>query len=78
MIVTQIVPGQEEGNARLLIEAGAGTFAATPEAISATVREVFGNGAEKWRAWYEAAMKLSRPDAADQIARFLLEEGKAK
>jgi processive 1,2-diacylglycerol beta-glucosyltransferase len=30
MLITQIVPGQEEGNARLLIEEGCGAFCPTP------------------------------------------------
>src|SRR6185369_7269970 len=33
MIISQIVPGQEEGNARLLIENDCGVLAETPEEI---------------------------------------------
>jgi processive 1,2-diacylglycerol beta-glucosyltransferase len=30
MIITQVIPGQEEGNAMLLVENGAGEIATTP------------------------------------------------
>ena len=73
MIITQIVPGQEEGNARLILEKRAGALATTPWEISATVRRAFANGAQEWIAWQQAASSLSRPTAADDIARFVLD-----
>ncbi len=72
MIITQIVPGQEEGNARLLIESGAGALAATPHAIAETVDNAFRNDAAVWRSWQKAVVELSRPDASDRIADFIL------
>jgi processive 1,2-diacylglycerol beta-glucosyltransferase len=72
MIITQIVPGQEEGNARLILEKGAGSLATTPRRISSAVRGAFANGAREWMAWHQAASSLSRPNAADDIARFVL------
>lgn len=72
MIITQIVPGQEEGNARLLIESGAGALAVTPEAIAETVAHAFRGDAAVWRSWHAAVRELSRPDASDRIAEFIL------
>ena len=72
MIITQIVPGQEEGNARLILESKAGALATTPEQISATARGAFADGAREWIKWQRAASSLSRPSAADDIAEFLL------
>jgi len=72
MIITQIVPGQEEGNARLILEKKAGALATTPQEISATARRAFANGAQEWSAWQQAAASLSRPAAADEIAQFVL------
>ena len=72
MIITQIVPGQEEGNARLVLERRAGALATTPPRIAATTRAAFADGAREWIAWQQAASSLSRPNAADDIARFLL------
>lgn len=73
MIITQIVPGQEEGNARLIIESGAGTLATTPSAIASAVREAIAGDGRLWSDWHHAAASLSRPDASEQIARYLLD-----
>ena len=72
MIITQIVPGQEEGNARLLLESGAGALAVTAPEIAATVRRAFENGGAAWRQWHEAVCVLSKPSASDDVARFVL------
>ncbi len=72
MIITQVVPGQEEGNARLVIEAGAGAFADTPGRISATVSDAFADNGRLWQRWHSETCALSRPDASDRIAEFLL------
>jgi processive 1,2-diacylglycerol beta-glucosyltransferase len=74
MIITQIVPGQEEGNARLILDRKAGALATTPLQISATARGAFADGARQWIGWQQAASSLSRPAAADDIAEFLLEQ----
>jgi processive 1,2-diacylglycerol beta-glucosyltransferase len=72
MIVSQIVPGQEEGNARLIASAGAGRLALTVDAIAESVREAIGNGGALWATWHAAARHLGRPDAAREIAEWLL------
>jgi len=72
MIITQIVPGQEEGNARLVLENGAGALATTSEAIAGAVKNAFQDDARQWHAWHKAAASLSRPSASDDIARYLL------
>jgi processive 1,2-diacylglycerol beta-glucosyltransferase len=68
MMVNQIVPGQEEGNYELLRRHGAGALAETPEAVIAELRLAFADGGRGWRAWREALAKLTRPDAARDIA----------
>lgn len=72
MIITQIVPGQEEGNARLLMESGAGVFASSAEEIAAAVSETIKDNGARWRHQIAAVTQLSRPDAADQLADFVL------
>jgi processive 1,2-diacylglycerol beta-glucosyltransferase len=74
MIITQIVPGQEEGNARLLIENGAGIFASSADEIATAVREIIQTDGALWRQQIEAVRALSRPEAADQIAQFVLSQ----
>ena len=82
MIITQIVPGQEEGNARLILERKAGALATTPTQISAAARGAFVRcvGATGARidgsSGRSLASSLSRPAAADDIADFLLEQAK--
>lgn len=72
MIITQIVPGQEEGNARLILENNAGALATTATEIAAAVARAFANGGTVWKQWHKAAQSFSRPDAADRIAEFVL------
>lgn len=74
MIITQVVPGQEEGNARLLIENNCGRFAEPPDAIAATVEEAFAGNAERWREWETNISRISRPDAAMRIAEAVLQK----
>ncbi len=74
MIISQIAPGQEEGNAQLLLDNRAGALALTPERIAATVREAFAADAKVCREWTRNIARISRPDAARENARFILEQ----
>ena len=74
MIISQIAPGQEEGNAQLLVDNHAGRLAVTPEAIVGAVRDAFADDARLYRQWVENLGKLSRPDAAGDNARFILDQ----
>lgn len=76
MLVTQIVPGQEEGNARLLFENGCGAFCPSPQAVAETLQLLFREDAAHWREWVARMGRLSRPDAAREIARRVLGEQK--
>ena len=70
MLITQVVPGQEEGNARLLFQNGCGALCETPEAIVARVQALFVNDADQWKRWEENIARISKPDAARHIAQF--------
>ncbi len=72
MIVSQIVPGQEEGNYELLRRHGAGVLAETPAAILAACRHVFAGDGRVWSERRAALAKLSRPHAARDIAAYVL------
>jgi len=74
MLITQVVPGQEEGNAQLLFENGCGALCETPDALATTIERLFAGDAAEWRAWERAIGVLSKPDAALQIAALLLKE----
>ena len=72
MIVNHIVFGQEEGNARLIVETNSGVIAGSPAEVVAQVERAFANNAEQWRQWAANISKLSRPRASLDIAEFLL------
>jgi processive 1,2-diacylglycerol beta-glucosyltransferase len=71
MIITKVVPGQEEGNARLVVERGAGTVEPTPEAVVLAVRALFENGGALYRERLKATSRLSHPAASKEIANLL-------
>ena len=72
LVITQVIPGQEEGNAQLLTDNECGVLAPSSEAIVATVRNAFADGGTLWRKWCSNIDRIRRPDAARDIARFIL------
>jgi processive 1,2-diacylglycerol beta-glucosyltransferase len=75
MLLTQIVPGQEEGNAKLLMQNRCGALCPTADSLGAMVERLFANNATRWLEWERNITSLSKPDAALQIARFVLGNG---
>lgn len=74
MIVNQVIPGQEEGNAQLIELLGIGSIATKKKQLARKVREAMANGGALWQAWRNRIERISRPDASLRIARFVLEE----
>jgi processive 1,2-diacylglycerol beta-glucosyltransferase len=74
VIVTHVVPGQEEGNARLLSNHGCGAVREGPVAIGRQIELLFANGGELWRKWEAKIKELSRPDGAIRMAERVLKE----
>jgi len=72
LLVSQIVPGQEEGNYELIRRNDAGVLAETPEAIVAALRTAFHNDAVLWRGWRDNLRHIARPAAARHIASTVL------
>ena len=72
MIITKAVPGQEEGNARLITGNGCGALCETEDAIVETVTLASQDNAALWHRWHAAISALSRPNASRDIARFIL------
>jgi processive 1,2-diacylglycerol beta-glucosyltransferase len=73
VIISQVVPGQEEGNARLIVENECGCIAPDPDAILEALNSAFNHGEKRLKNWVTNISKLSKPDASLQIARFILE-----
>jgi len=74
MLVTQILPGQETGNARLLLQYGCGAHVPTSEAVVRILTQLFENGAGAWHRMHRNGIALGRPDAALFNARWLLDQ----
>jgi processive 1,2-diacylglycerol beta-glucosyltransferase len=72
IIINHIVSGQEEGNARLIVETNSGVIARSAIETVAQVQGAFADGARRWREWAINISKLSRPRASLDIAEFLL------
>jgi len=73
VIISQVVPGQEEGNARLIVENDCGRLAPDPDAIIEALDGAFRHDHRLLRKWVANISKLSKPDASLQIARFILD-----
>ena len=50
MLMTSVVPGQEEGNAQLLFQNQCGALCPTPDALAEKIEQLFANDAVEWRA----------------------------
>jgi UDP-N-acetylglucosamine:LPS N-acetylglucosamine transferase len=72
MIINHVVSGQEEGNARLILETNSGVVAPSPAEVVAQIRRAFADDAKQWREWATNISQLSRPRASLDIAEFLL------
>jgi UDP-N-acetylglucosamine:LPS N-acetylglucosamine transferase len=74
MIVNQVIPGQEAGNARLITDSGFGVVAEKNKEVARWVsRALEANGA-LWREWRGNLEKAARPDASLRIAEAVLAE----
>jgi len=74
LVMSQVIPGQEEGNAELLTKADCGCTATSPKAIAAAVRHAFARGALVWKTWETNATKTGTPEGARNAAKEVLRE----
>jgi UDP-N-acetylglucosamine:LPS N-acetylglucosamine transferase len=72
MIINQVIPGQEEGNARLIEMLGGGLVARNIKEIPELVEKAFADGARQWLKWRTNLQKISRADSAARIADLVL------
>ncbi len=72
LIISQVVPGQEEGNAQLIVENDCGRVATSHQDIVAAVKDAFSEDALLWKRWHANLAKISKPSAALEISEFLL------
>src|SRR5262249_9888602 len=72
MIINYVVSGQEEGNARLIVETNSGVIANSPRDVIAQARRAFADDAKHGCECSANIRKPRRPRAALDIADFLL------
>jgi len=72
MIINQVIPGQEEGNARLIESVGAGAVATRQKDVAELVQEAFAESGKLWQQWRNNLQRVSRPDSALRIAEMIL------
>ena len=74
MIVNQVIPGQEEGNAQLIEKFKLGAVVEKNREVAECVEKAFAKRAGLWSEWRENLNRISRPDAALRIAELVLGE----
>lgn len=74
LVMSQVIPGQEEGNADLLTKEDCGCTATSPKAVAAAVRHAFAHGATVWKKWETNAWKTGTPEGARNSALAVLGE----
>jgi UDP-N-acetylglucosamine:LPS N-acetylglucosamine transferase/predicted metal-dependent phosphoesterase TrpH len=73
MIVNQVIPGQEEGNAELITKFNLGAVVEKNKEVAEAVELAFEKRATLWQEWRKNLKKISRPDAALRIGELILE-----
>ena len=74
MLIHHLVPGQEEGNLRLLEIIGGGYLAATPEALTRSVTDLLADHAAGWHTMKNALARHGRNAGALAAADLILNE----
>jgi processive 1,2-diacylglycerol beta-glucosyltransferase len=74
MIINQVIPGQEEGNANLILDWNIGTVADGKKEVASWIERLAEDEGELWTQWRTQMEKVSRPDAALKIAQLILDE----
>jgi len=71
MIISGYIPGQEDGNMKIVVRGQAGMYAPKPKQMAYTLREWLTSGAETLAELAGNARKLGRPNAADNVAAII-------
>ena len=71
MLVHHLVPGQEEGNLRLLERFGAGSLAVSQDEIRTAVRDLLADNAANWRRMKHSLATLTHRTGSSAAASFI-------
>ena len=72
MLIHHLVPGQEEGNLKLLEHIGGGALAASPEALARHLTDLLADHAALWKSMKNALARHGRNCGATNAATFIL------
>lgn len=78
LVFTQVIPGQEAGNARLVTEAGGGALGLDPISAAAAVRRLFAHDRAGWWSCRRALARLGDAGGADRVVDLVLRELQAR
>ncbi|MCX6920851.1 MAG: glycosyltransferase, partial [Verrucomicrobia bacterium] len=74
MIVTQVIPGQEAGNGRLITEHDAGAYGLTPATARSIIAEAFARDWTLWKKWKTSIDGLGDAGGAGRVAELVERE----
>ncbi len=74
MIINQVLPGQEQGNAELIKRYELGTVVTKNREVVEQVEAAFANDGALWKRWRRNIQPFSKPDAALRLAELVLAE----
>ncbi|MGA2175762.1 MAG: PHP domain-containing protein [Verrucomicrobiota bacterium] len=74
MILNQVIPGQEDGNAQLVQQLDAGVVAEKNREVVEWIAKAFAGDAELWKKWRDNLTRVARPDASIRIAELALNQ----
>jgi 1,2-diacylglycerol 3-beta-galactosyltransferase len=77
MLLVNVLPGQEEGNARHFVSLGVAQRLAAPDEARAILARLAAPGSPELQAMAARARAAARPEASREIARQVLERGTA-
>jgi 1,2-diacylglycerol 3-beta-galactosyltransferase len=75
MILSGYIPGQEDGNMKIVVRGKAGVYAPKPKQMAQTLREWLAPGSDTLAEYSQAARKMGRPNAADNVADIICKLG---
>lgn len=73
LIVNQVIPGQEEGNAALLSLFDIGAVADSAKDVLHLIEKAIAHNGRIWRKWRDNLQRISRPEAAFRVAELALD-----
>jgi len=72
ILISHVVPGQEEGNIALVLQRQIGALANTNDLMQQQLSAAFAEDAFRWHQWKRNLESSSQPGAAKRIAEYLL------